>query len=276
MQDTTILKMHLSSANSSSHPQPLQVLQASLRPAAGKAGIKPGLLVAGATGALGSEVLRRLAGSGCFAQTRVLAREPITAGLAQVSIEMVGAADVAMWPLCAPVQTAVVMFEPPRLYHDRERALWTPLPGDLVALAQWLRRCGAQTLVLVLPHAQGSLPQALKHGLATVDEQEVTALGFERLLLVRSAQKPKALSGASALEKIAAWMLSVFKYMIPSAEQPVRTGKLAEFVDEALRVLPAGVHVAGPELLWQAAQSRDMRSVVQAWLNTGQASETTS
>ncbi len=271
MQNTTILKMNISSANSPSPPSALHVLQASLRPAGPQAGVKPGLLVAGATGALGSEVLRRLAGSACFAQTRVLAREPITAGLAQVGIELVGAGDIATWPLYPiSVQTGVVMFEPPRLYHDRERALWTPLPGELVALAGWLRRCGVQTLVLVLPHAQGSLPAALRHGLASVDEQDVISLGFERVLLVRSAQKRPALVGASFLEKVATWMLSVFKYMIPSAEQPVRPVKLAEFIDAALRILPPGVHVAGPELLSRAVQSQDIQASVRAWLNTGQ------
>ncbi len=271
MQNTTIPNMMPSSANAPSAPSALGVLQASLRPVAPQAGVKPTLLVAGATGALGSEVLRRLAGSGRFAQTRVLAREPITAGLAQVGIELVGGGDIAAWPLPRiSAQTGVVMFEPPRLYHDRERALWTPLPGELVSLAKWLRRCGVRTLVLVLPHAQGSLPHALRHGLASIDEQEVVALGFERVLLVRSAQKRTALSGASFLEKIAFWMLSVFKYMIPSAEQPVRTVKLAEFVDAALRAMPAGVHVAGPELLSRVVQSPNLQDSVQAWLNTEQ------
>ncbi len=248
---------------------PLQALQSAWRPSAVSTGAKPGLLVAGATGALGSEVLRRLAGSGRFAQARVLAREPITTALAQVSIVLAGGDDISAWPVCpAPVHTGVVMFEPPRLYHDRERALWTPVPEQLPALAQWFRRCGVQTLVLVLPHAQGSLPQALRHGLASMDEHAVAALGFERVLLVRSAQKQSARAERSALEKLAAWMLSVMKYMIPASALPVRPTKLAEFVDAVLRVLPAGTHVVGPELLWQAGQAADMQGVIQAWLNT--------
>jgi hypothetical protein len=248
---------------------PLQALQSSLRPSTARSGGKPGLLIAGATGALGSEVLRRLAGSGRFAQTQVLAREPITTALAQVAIVLAGGEDITAWPLCpAPVHTGVVMFEPPRLYHDRERALWTPEPAQLPALAQWLRRCGARTLVVVLPHAQGSLPHALRHGLASMDEQAVAALGFERVLLVRSAQKQSAPAGRSAPEKLAAWMLSVMKYMIPASALPVRPTKLAEFVDAVLRVLPAGTHVVGPELLWQAGQAADMQAVIQAWLNT--------
>lgn len=249
---------------------PRQLLQASLRPVSAAATARPGLIVAGATGALGSEVLRRLAGSGGFAHTRVLAHEPMSTGLAQVSIAAVRGEDIAAWPVCPPVQTGVVMFEPPRLYHDRERALWTPQPAQLPALAQWLRRCGVQTLVLVLPHAPGRLPQALRHGLASIDEQQVAALGFERVLLVRSAQQQPRAAGGSLPEKVAAWMLSTFKYMIPAAAQPVRPARLAEFVEVVLRVLPAGIHVVAPELLWQAVQAPHMQDVVRAWLNTGQ------
>lgn len=264
--------MHVGSANLSSSPSPLQALQSALRPGPG-ARAKPGLLVAGGTGVLGSEVLRQLAGSGRFSQTRVLAREPMTAGLAQVTIEQVGQADIAAWPRCAAgITTAVVMFEPPRMYHERERALWTPQPGQLPALARWLRLCGVQTLVLVLPHAQGSLPQALRHGLAHIDEHAVAALGFERLLLVRSAQKVPVAAGGGLLGKVAAWMLATLSYMIPASAMPVRPVKLAAFVEAALRVLPPGIHVAGPELLWQAAQASDMHSVVGAWLNTGKIS----
>ncbi len=254
---------------------PLQALRSALRPAATGGLSKPGLLVAGATGALGSEVLRRLAGSGRFAQAQVLAREPMTTALAQVGIVLAGGADIAAWPVCpVPVHTGVVMFEPPRLYHDRERALWTPEPAQLLPLAQWFRRCGAQTLAVVLPHAQGSLPQALWHGLASIDEQAVAALGFERVLLLRSAQKPRPAPGRPLPEKLAAWMLSVTSYMIPASSMPVRPARVAEFVEEALRELPAGTHVAAPELLWQAGQAADIRSVVRAWLNTASASKT--
>ncbi|MDB5964497.1 MAG: hypothetical protein JWQ72_997 [Polaromonas sp.] len=234
--------------------------------------IRPRLLVAGATGVLGSEVLRRLAGSGRYAHVDVLTREPIATGLARVGMVLTGAGDDcdAWAPLPVPADIGVVMFEPPRLYYDRERALWTPAPQQLPALARWLRRCGVQTLVVVLPHAQGRLPDALKRGLASLDEHAVAAQGFGRVLLVRSAQKPEPVKSAGALRGTAAWMLSTLSYMVPQTEQPVRPSRLAEFVDAALPLLPPGTHVAAPELLWQASQGRaaDMHSLVKAWLNT--------
>jgi hypothetical protein len=252
-------------------------LQSALRGGRAAPPDRPRLIVAGATGVLGNEMTRRLVGSGRFAHTEVLASEPTSTGMKTVGMALVSEGAIDDWaarPL--PAHTGVVMFEPPRLHHGRERSLWTPQPGQLLGLARWLRRCGVQTLVVVLPHATGRLPEALKRGLANLDELGVSALGFERLLLVRSARKPEAGAGGNVFEKTAAWMLSTLAYMIPASEQPVRPAKLAHFVDEALQRLPPGTHVASPELLWRANQTLSrsdaegsMTALVSGWLEAG-------
>jgi hypothetical protein len=226
----------------------------------------PRLVIAGATGALGNEVLRRLVGGAAYASTQVLAREPITAGLRGVQVTLVPSGEPAEWP-AVQADVAVVLFDPPRLFYDRERALWTPLPEQLPALATWLRASGVRRLAVVLPHAPGRLPEALKRGLASLDEQAVASLGFERLLILRSAQKPATAQHASAPARFAHWMLSIFKYMVPSSEQPVRASKVAELLAVALRIAPPGIHVAGPELMWEAAQG-NAREVAGRWLGS--------
>jgi hypothetical protein len=243
---------------------PLQVLRGSLRgsPTVGM----PRLLIAGATGALGNEVLRRLVGGGAYATTRVLAREPITAGLRGVQVAVVPAVEPSEWPV-VQADVAAVLFEPPRLFYDRERALWTPLPEQLPALARWLRACGVQTLAVVMPHAPGRLPDALKRGLASLDEHAVAAIGFERLLILRSAQKAAAVAHAGALARLGQWMLSTVKYMVPSSEQPVRAAKVAELLAIALRTASPGIHVAAPEVVWEAAQGH-AHAVAGRWLGT--------
>jgi hypothetical protein len=245
------------------HSGPIQVLQAANRP--GLTARKPRLLIAGATGALGNEVLRRLVGMQQFARTQVLAREPITDGLRGVTTVLVGSEDPAEWPPC-PAETGIILFDPPRLYHERERALWTPVPEQLPALAAWMRLSGVLTLAVVLPHAQGRLPEALKRGLASLDEQAVAALGFERLLIIRSAQKPGPKRAQGFLPAVAHWMLSIFKYMVPSSEQPVRAVKVAEFLGLALALAPPGIHIAAPELVWRGAQG-DLRGTLRQWLH---------
>ena len=241
---------------------PLQVLQAATRTT--PAAPRPRLLIAGATGALGNEVLRRLAGSSSHALTQVLAREPVTEGMRNVQTLLVPSAEPADWPP-ARADIGVVLFDPPRLFYDRERALWTPAPAQLPALGRWLRASGVRTLAVVLPHAPGRLPEALKRGLASLDEHALASLGFERLLILRSAQKPAAVAHGNALARLAHWMLGVLKYMVPSAEQPVRAVKVAELLAAALRAAPPGIHVAPPELVWQAAQG-DLDGVVRRWL----------
>ena len=225
---------------------------------------RPRLLIAGATGALGDEVLRRLVGRQRHHPTLVLAREAMTAGLRGVLMQQVPSASPRDWaPVAADV--AVVLFDPPRLYHERERALWTPLPEQLLELATWLRRGGVTTLAVVQPHAQGGLPEALKRGLASLDEGAVAGLGFERLLLVRSAQKPPRQGAGGPLRALAAWMLSITRLMVPASEQPVRAASVAELVSVALEFAPPGIHVAAPELVWQASQG-PLVPLVRHWL----------
>lgn len=242
---------------------PIQALQAASQPQPAAPG-GPVLLVAGATGTLGNEVLRRLAGTQRFHRSLVLAREPVTGGLRGVTMLQAGPGGADLWPLVA-AQAGVIMFDPPQLFHDRERALWTPQPADMAPVAAWMRRCGVSTLAVVLPHVQGRLPEALKRGLAGLDEQAVAALGFERVIFVRSAQKPGQQAGLNFLQRTARWMLSIFQYMVPSSEQPVRAVKVAEFVDVALQLAPPGIHVAAHELVWRAAQ-KDLRGIVLQWL----------
>ena len=243
---------------------PIQVLQAAGRsgPAAAR---KPRLLIAGATGALGNEVLRQLAGSHAFGGTQVLAKEPIRTGLRGVLPTLVAGDSPSAWP-CAQADTAVVMFDPPRLFYDRERALWTPLPAQLPELAAWLKASGVTPLAIVLPHARGRLPEALKRGLASLDEQAVAALHFQRLVILRSPQQPADAHAAGLLEKAAAFMLSAFKYMVPSSEQPVRSSKVAELLRVALELAPPGIHIAAPETVWLASQG-NLREAAARWLS---------
>ena len=93
----------------------------------------------------------------------------------------------------------------------------------------------------------------------------MATLGFDRLLIVRAAQKPRQDKTGSWPVAVARWMLSVTGYMVPSREQPVRSAKVAEFVAAALQLAPPGIHVAASDLVWTAAQG-DVREAVRGWL----------
>jgi len=224
----------------------------------------PIALMAGAAGTLGTEVLRRLAGGHHYRQLRVLAQEGITPALDRVQMVAIASDDPGTWPL-QPATVGVIVFDAPRLYNDRERALWTPQPTQLPALAAWMQRCGVHTLAVVVPHDQGRLPQALKAGLANLDEQAVASMGFERLLLVRPAAAPQAPQHANVLEWLAHRMLSIFAYMVPSNEMPPQAADVAALVDVALREMPPGVHIAPPELARRTREAT-VQETVRAWL----------
>ena len=226
------------------------------------------MLVAGATGPLGNEVLNRVVGGQQYALVQVLARERYTEGLRGMQLLQQAGDDAAQWPLQA-AQVGLIMFEPPRPFYQRERALWTPQPAQLQNVARWMRDCGVQTLAVVLPHDMGSLPQSIRQGLANLDEQAVAALGFERLILVRSARELARLSAGNLLQRTAKTMLSALSYMVPQSDRPVRAIHVARLVEAALLHAPPGIHVAAPERVWRAAQKDGLQAELRDWLNHG-------
>lgn len=250
-------------------PGPEHALAAALRPAAGPAQ-RVRVLVAGATGATGEAVLARLAASPRIGHIGLLLRQPVTVALRHVQGVVVSPDGPAGWPPQA-ADEGVVMFDPPRLFHGREKALWHVEPGQLPGIAAWMKASGVRRLLIVMPHAQGRLPEAVKHGLASMDEQAVTALGFDTVLIVRSAQPPGRVSGRSAPQRLAAAMLGVLHHLVPAREKPVRVQRVAEFAEAALALAPEGIHIAAPALVWDAAQG-DTRARVARWLQPDAAS----
>lgn len=231
------------------------------------------VLVAGGGGALGSAVLERLLGMRRFAHVKVLATRGFTSamhGLETVLVDSFDApADATDGP-AALADTAVVVFDRERHANGRELAFVRPQPEQLARLAAWLHRRGVRHLVVVMPHAPASLPDALKLGLANLDEQAVSALGFTHLVFVRSAQSGGGERAAQWLQRLADGVLAQLRFMVATSNQPVRPLKVAQFVSELAQQLPASpgcTRVAPPELVWQAAQMRDPTPLVQAWLD---------
>jgi hypothetical protein len=244
-------------------------MQAALAPAALSRARPDSVLIVGATGVLGDAVTHRLIGASARGRVQVLTREPLRAGLRGLEAWRVAGDDPSRWPLApadgqatdardpatsAIPDVAIVMFDPPRSRGGRERALWTPRPEQLPVLARWLRQIGVRSLLVVQPHDQGRLPDALRHGLADLDEQAVAALDFERLVFVRSASLPEGAATGSLPERVAHWMLDIFKYMVPESERPLRAPVLARLVQVLMDVAPPGAHVVPTPLLWRAAQ----------------------
>lgn len=230
------------------------------------AGLPQDTLLLGAGGPLGSAVLEALlAGRG---QARIE-----VATVAPLAVSLRGLHELRVPnPPFVPATTsraAVCVFDRRRFSHGREDAYWMPAPQDLVPMAQALRQAGVAHLVIVMPHAPASLPEALKQGLAGLDEQAVVAMGFERLVFVRSAQRPRGQAAASRLQQVAYWMLGQLSLMLPQAERPVRPAKVAAFVHQVLARMPEApgtTWVARPELVWQAAQTDDVAGLVDDWL----------
>lgn len=222
-----------------------------------------GTWLAGGGGALGAAVLEALLASRAFAPVRVL----VTQGF-HATVQGLQTQDIATLADAAGLPLAVVVFDKPRHANGREAAFWQPPPAALPALATQLQALGTRHLIVVLPHDGATLPQALKAGLANLDEQAVASLGFEHVVLVRTAQRPET-QQRPGLQRVADLVLAQLRLMVPQRDQPVRPAKVAALVAALARALPAsppGTRVMPPEWVWLAAQGVDVDALVADWL----------
>lgn len=211
------------------------------------------LLVVGAGGALGSAILAEALVAGRFARVQALVSGPLRSTLRGFEPLHEGA---LLAPDALSAEAAVLVFERARHSNGRDEAYTQPQPQDLLGLAQSLHARGVRRLMVVLPHSPALLPQALRHGLATLDEGAVAALGYEHLVFVRAAQFAAVAQGGGWLQRFAGWWLSQLKLMVPSAEQPLRAVVLARCVVQLARQLPyaaPGTRVLAPETLASVA-----------------------
>jgi hypothetical protein len=220
-------------------------------------------LVIGAGGALGAAVLEQLLATRVFERVGALVEQAITPALAR--FVAVHEPEVAAFG----ADTALVVFDRRRHAHGREAAFIRPEPAALPVLAAQLHAAGARRLIVVVPHAPSLLPMALQQGLASLDEAAVATLGFEQLLFMRMAQDARDATWLPAPQRLARWMLSQLRWMIPQREQPVRAQTVAK-VAAALALHLAGARAATrvvpAALLWQAAQGGDVAVLVERWL----------
>jgi hypothetical protein len=239
-------------------------LRGALRPAAMAMPPLATVLVLGAGGTLGSALLAEALVAGRFQRVMAVVSRPLTSTIR--GLHPLPAQTLQGTPRPLGIDTAILVFERARHSNGRDDAFLQPEPADLLPLARALLAGGARRLLVVLPHAPALLPQALRHGLASLDEGAVAALGFEHLVFVRSAQAGAGQAGAgktvaglsvaSRLQRFADWWMSQLAWMVPASEQPVRAVKLAALVVQLARRLPQsrpGTRVLPQDVLSQAA-----------------------
>jgi hypothetical protein len=233
------------------------------------------VLLLGAGGPLGSAVLEQLLGSAAWAGVATLVTQPMAVAMRGLEAWPVAPdfmATEAQLPW--PPDSAVLVFDRERGGRPgrpgREAALWRPDPATLTALGRWLRAAGVRQLLVVLPHAPGLLPQALRAGLASLDEAALAALGFEHLVFVRPARQSGAEAATgTALQRLGLNLLRQMHWMVPQREQALRPARVAAFVAALARALPdvpPGTRVVAPELVWDWAQPGGGAPVLDAWL----------
>lgn len=238
---------------------------------------RAGVLLLGGGGTLGAAVLQRLLGAGGFAQVNVRVTQPLAArprGLHDCVLP-----DGGDWAdLRTSAAVAVMVFD---VAKAREGAMWMPQPDDVLPAARRLKALGVRCLVLVMPHAPHRLPAALREGLWGMDEQALATMGFEHLVLLRPAAGASGSAGPARTpgwqgwgERLAGWMLSNLRFMVPTRQLPVRPDSIAALVVALVHALEKQTPAEGAgasrtwvvpaETVWAAAQPEGLHRTVQA------------
>jgi hypothetical protein len=246
--------------------QPRHVLAAGTSTSPRALAVERRAVVLGGGGALGSAVLEQLLASHRFAQVAALVDQPVQAAVR--GFVALHDSDAELQRFAA--DTALVVFDRVRHAHRREIAFVRPRPQDLPRAAACLQAAGVRRLIVVVPHRAALLPMALQHGLATLDEAVVAALGLEQLVFMRMAQRGASGEAPAPLpQRLAHWMLSQLHWLTPQREQavqPLTVARVAAALAVQLAQAAPATRVLPAQLLWHAAQQRDVRDTVQAWL----------
>ncbi len=215
-------------------------------------------LVLGAGGWLGAALLAQVLAAG-HAHVGALVQQPLASthrGLQALALADLQSPDERARSRWAGA-TAYLVLERPGLTGARDAAFVAPSVVQLPELGRQLRALGVRRLFVLLPHAPNSLPEALRAGFADQDEQALSQLGFEQLVLLRSSRERVA-QGGNWLERFAAAWWAQLRWMLPDSERPLRSVALARVVVTAERVLREagpGTWVLSQELASRAAHA---------------------
>jgi hypothetical protein len=265
-------------------------LAAALRCAPDARPTERGILVLGATGRLGAALLDALLARRRFHPVQVVVNtgmqavprglEPVDAASFETAAQVqhpdtpTGIAPAfpsaaGRGPDGAPA-TAVLLFDRSADRLGRDRVFHAPDPAALRPLAQALRARGVRRLLVLTPLHERTLPEGLRRGLADLDEQALTGLGFEHLLFVRPAVNGgTAGDGAPGLgARLARLLLAQLHWMVPVTQRALRQRDVADFMLALLSRLddwPPGTRVATAEVLWAWVHPDGGEAVLEAW-----------
>jgi hypothetical protein len=212
-------------------------------------------------------VLEALLGDGRIDAVQVWVERPLAALLPRLATRHFADAPGAPAGGASVDRVAVLVFDRRRGRHGREAAFWMPEPADLVSWALARHAEGVRSLVVVSPVNMTRWPAALREGLATLDEQAVSALDWQHLVWVRPAERAVP-APSQGLQRVADQVLAQLHWMVPTAHQPLRASAVSRLVAGVVTGLATwspATRVLAADTLWQLAQAPDAGSALQAW-----------
>jgi uncharacterized protein YbjT (DUF2867 family) len=202
------------------------------------------VMVAGATGLVGREVLAALSADKRYQAIHVIGRRAPDATDARMHFHQV---DFGQLPVLPPVDDVYIALGT-TIKVAGSQAAFRALDHDaVVAVARQARHAGAQRLAVVSAMGADAHAGVFYNRIKGETEDALRALGFDTLVIAR----PSLLVGDRAAlaqptrvgEKLGQWVMGVFQPLIPQNYRAIKASSVAAAMVQALVTGAPGVHV---------------------------------
>lgn len=202
-------------------------------------------VVAGATGLVGGELVRRLLAVPSYQRVVALARRPLTLSDARLAVVIPDfeRLEPTLTPATAGTAIDVYCCLGTTIGTAGSEAAFRRVDHDFViALARWAARAGARRMVVISALGADVASRVFYNRVKGETERDLAALGLPSLVILR----PSLLSGDRSEfrfgERAALALTTPWRRLIPARVRPVAAADVAQaMIDVALAERPPGV-----------------------------------
>jgi uncharacterized protein YbjT (DUF2867 family) len=203
-------------------------------------------VVAGATGLIGAELVRRLLAEPSYHRVVALARRPLELSAARLVV--VNADFERLEPTLAPATAGARAIDiycclGTTIGAAGSEAAFRRVDHDfVVALGRWAARAGARRMIVVSALGADAASRVFYNRVKGETERDLAALGLTSLVIVR----PSLLSGDRTEfrfgERVALALTAPWRGLIPARVRPIAAADVAQaMIDAALAERPSAV-----------------------------------
>ncbi len=204
-------------------------------------------LVVGATGAVGRELAQQLCAHPAYEKVMAWTRRPLDVQCDKLQTQQIDFERIAELP-AAPVDEVFCALGSTIKQAGSQEAFWRVDVDYPVALAQWAKKAGAGTFVLVSAPGANAASSNFYLRAKGAAQDGVRAVGFARLLIVHPPLIDAERAQRRAGERAAIFVLRLLPRFVLPRYQPMTPAEIAAATLRATQDAAAGERIIEPRL----------------------------